>query len=319
MPYGYITELNENVERKHVRYNNRYGLAIAADLYYEKGADQKEGLPALIVGAPYGGVKEQGPAVYANELAQRGFVVLTFDQVYMGESAGEPRHVSSPELFAESFSAAVDYLGVKVPFVDRNKIGAIGICDSAGFVLSAASVDTRIKAVATASMYDITDVRGMMNLSQDQLNEMKDDLAEQRWKDFENGQPEYKPSFPETPYPNVDTLPETDPITNEWQRFYAVPRGFHPNARGNFTTTSSLAMLQFKALDYIKEISPRPILFIYGDRAHSRAYSERAYKLANEPKEKYIVKDAEHIDLYDRVDKIPFEKLELFFNDAFKK
>jgi fermentation-respiration switch protein FrsA (DUF1100 family) len=319
MPYGYITELNENVERKHVRYNNRYGLAIAADLYYQKGADEKEGLPALIVGAPYGGVKEQGPAVYANELAQRGFVVLTFDQVYMGESAGEPRHVSSPDLFAESFSAAVDYLGVKVPFVDRNKIGAIGICGSAGFVLSAASVDTRIKAVATASMYDITDVRGMMNLSQDQLNKMKDDLAEQRWKDFANGQPEYKPSFPETPYPSVDALPETDPITNEWQRFYAVPRGFHPNARGNFTTTSSLAMLQFKALDYIKEISPRPILFIYGDRAHSRAYSERAYKLANEPKEKYIVKDAEHIDLYDRVDKIPFDKLEAFFNDALKK
>ena len=127
MPYGYITRLNENVERTHVRYNNRYGIAIAADVYTAKDLDRSRKHPALIVGAPYGGVKEQGPCVYANELAQRGFVVLTFDQVYMGESGGEPRHVSSPDLFAESFSAAVDYLGVKLPYVDREKIGAIGI------------------------------------------------------------------------------------------------------------------------------------------------------------------------------------------------
>lgn len=313
MAYGYITELSKQVHRDHIKFHNRYNTTLAGDLYYAKDIDKHQQLPALIVGAPYGGVKEQGPVVYANELAQRGFVVLTLDQANMGESAGEPRHVSSPGLFAESFSAAVDYLGIQVPFVDREKIGDIGICGSGGFSLAAAAVDPRIKAIATASMYDITDVRGMMNLSKEQIDKMKKQLAEQRWDDYANGQPEYKPSFPTKPYPDVDALPDVDPISKEWLRFYAVPRGFHPNARGNFTTTSNMAMMQFSALDYIDEITPRPILFIYGDRAHSRAFSERSYDLAKEPKEKFIVKDCEHIDLYDRVDKIPFDKLESFF------
>lgn len=178
MAYGYITELSKQVHRDHIKFHNRYNTTLAGDLYYAKDIDKHQQLPALIVGAPYGGVKEQGPVVYANELAQRGFVVLTFDQANMGESAGEPRHVSSPGLFAESFSAAVDYLGIQVPFVDREKIGDIGICGSGGFSLVAAAVGPRIKAIATASMYDITDVRGMMNLSKEQIDKMKKQLAE---------------------------------------------------------------------------------------------------------------------------------------------
>lgn len=310
---GYITKLSENVERVHVRYNNRYGIAIAADLYTAKDLDKSKKHPALIVGAPYGGVKEQGPCVYANELAQRGFVVLTFDQVYMGESGGEPRRVSSPELFTESFSAAVDYLGVKIPFVDRERIGAVGICGSGGFALSAAQMDTRIKAVATASMYVMTDA-ARLGMSTEDIAAAKDELSRKRWEDFENGEPEYIPAFPEEPF---DEVPEgVEEPAAEWLRFYAIPRGHHCNARGGFTTTSNLAMMNYRLLDYVEEISPRPILMLVGDRAHSKFFSENVYAAAAEPKELYVVEDAEHIDLYDRTDRIPFDKLESFFKES---
>jgi len=318
MSYGYITKLSDKVERVHARFNNRFGIAIAADIYTAKDIDRSKKYPALIIGAPYGGVKEQGPCVYAGELAQRGFVVLTFDQVFMGESGGEPRNVSDPALFVESFSAAVDYIGVKLPFVDRERIGAVGICGSGGFALSAAQCDTRIKAVATASMYDISDVRSMFGNDKAVLEGMKKQISEQRWKDFENGYPEYNPTFPEEPYANEAALPAKDPLSNEWDRFYAVPRGHHPSARGGFTTTSNLSFTNFRLLDFIDEISPRPILFIVGDRAHSKAFSEKAYAAAAEPKELYVVDDAEHIDLYDRTDRIPFDKLESFFKDNLK-
>ena len=312
---GYITKLNENVERIHVRYNNRYGIAIAADLYTAKNLDKSTKHPALIVGAPYGGVKEQGPCVYANELAQRGFVVLTFDQVYMGNSGGEPRRVSSPELFTESFSAAVDYLGVKLPFVDRERIGAVGICGSGGFALSAAQMDTRIKAVATASMYVMTDA-ARLGMSAEDIAAAKDALSRKRWEDFENGEPEYIPSFPEEPF---DEVPDgVEEPAAEWLRFYAVPRGHHCNARGGFTTTSNLAMMNYRLLDYVEEISPRPILMVVGDRAHSKFFSENVYAAAAEPKELFVVEDAEHIDLYDRTDRIPFDKLESFFKENLK-
>lgn len=312
---GYIQKLSEKVEREHVRYNNRFGIAIAGDLYTAKGMDKSKKYPALIVGAPYGGVKEQGPCVYANEMAQRGFVVLAFDPCYMGESAGEPRRVSSPELFTENFSAGVDYLGLQ-EFVDREKIGVIGICGSGGFALSAAQIDTRIKAVATASMYDMTAASRLMMDSKEKIFAAKDALSRQRWVDVENGYPEYVPTFPEEPLGAVpEGMGEPDA---EWFRFYAVKRGHHPNARGGFTTTSNLPFMNCKLLDYIDEISPRPILFIMGDRAHSRFFSENAYAAAAEPKEIYNVEDAEHIDLYDRVDRIPFDKLESFFQENLK-
>ena len=312
---GYITKLNKNVERIHVRYNNRYGIAIAADIYTAKDLDKTKKHPALIVGAPYGGVKEQGPCVYANELAQRGFVVLTFDQVFMGESGGEPRRVSSPELFTESFSAAVDYLGVKLPYVDREKIGVIGICGSGGFALSAAQMDTRIKAVATASMYVMTDA-ARLGMSAENIAAAKDAFSRKRWEDFANGEPEYIPGFPEEPFDEVPAGVE-EPAA-EWLRFYAVRRGHHCNARGGFTTTSNLAMMNYRLLDYVQEISPRPILMLVGDRAHSRFFSENVYAAASEPKELFVVEDAEHIDLYDRTDRIPFDKLESFFKENLK-
>lgn len=315
MANGYIFDLNVDVVREEVTYKNRYGFDIAGELYMFKDVDLTQKHPALIVGAPYGGVKEQGPGVYANELAQRGFIVLTFDQTFMGDSQGMPRHVSSPEIFTENFSAAVDYLGL-LEFVDREKIGAIGICGSGGFALSAAQVDTRIKAVATASMYDISDsTRGNGKLTREELQAMKEQLSQQRWTDAEKGYPEYIPGFPLEP---AAVMPEgLDPTSEIWFKFYGMKRGHHPHARGGFTTTSSLSFLNTRLLDFIDEISPRPILFIIGDQAHSKYYSETAYANAAEPKELYVVDDADHIDLYDRVDRIPFDKMEEFFKEAF--
>lgn len=316
MDKQYIFELNENVNRTEVSYKNRYGLQIAGELYTSKQIDKTQKYPTLIVGAPYGGVKEQGPGVYANELAQRGFVVLTFDQSFMGDSNGEPRHVSSPDIFVENFSAAVDFLGLQ-DFVDREKIGTIGICGSGGFALSAAQCDTRIKAVATASMYDMSEaVRGQGQMSIEELSAFKEKLSLQRWEDAKNGYPEYNPSFPLAP---LDEIPdELDDIAKLWFRFYGTKRGHHPHARGGFTTTSQLAFLNFRLLDFIDEISPRPILLIMGDKAHSQSFSQMAYEKAKQPKELYIVEDADHIDLYDRVDRIPFNKLEAFFKSNLK-
>ena len=309
----YTFELSDNVTRTAVSYKNRYGINLAGDLYMAKNLDTTKQYPALIIGPPYGGVKEQGAGVYANQLAQRGFVVLAFDPSYNGESSGEPRHTSSPDIFAEDFSAGVDYLGTR-HFVDREKIGAIGICGSGGFALSAAQVDKRIKAVATASMYDIS--KGGDGLTAQQLDETLEQLGEQRWEDFEKGEPEYNPSFPAEP---DDSVPEgLDPVSEEFYSYYGVERGHHPNARGGFNTTSQLPFFNYQLLNHIDTISPRPILFIMGENAHSRFYSEDAYEAAAEPKELYIVPDAIHIDLYDQVDKIPFDKMESFFKEAFQ-
>lgn len=307
-----IFELSEKVTVENVSYKNRYGIIIAADMYLSKDIDKSKKYPAIVIGTPYGGVKEQGAGIYAQNMAERGFVAIAFDESCNGESSGEPRHVSSPDIFVEDFSAGVDFLGTR-PFVDRNRIGAIGICGSGGFAVTAAQVDRRIKAVATASMYDMSRVKRKGwedGMTDKQRNEYFDQLGEQRWKDFENGYPEMTPSFP-------DEIPEEDidPISSEFMEYYVAPRGHHPNSIGAFTITSDMSFMNFPLMNYIDTISPRPILFIIGENAHSRYFSEDAYEMAVEPKELYIVPGARHIDLYDRTDMIPFDKLESFFSE----
>ncbi|HEY8804933.1 MAG TPA: alpha/beta hydrolase [Clostridium sp.] len=312
---NYIFELSNKVTRKSVSYKNRYGIMISADLYIAKDFDENKKYPAVIVGAPYGGVKEQGPGIYAQNMAERGFVALTFDPSFNGYSGGEPRHMSSPDFFVEDFSAAVDYIATR-SFVDRNKIGVIGICGSGGFALSAAQVDRRIKAVATVSMYDISRVasKGFMDsLANDERNAMLDVLNEQRYAEFEGNAPVLSQrgapmGFDET----------TDPIGREFGEFYSTPRGYHPNSITQFTLTSNMSFMNFPLLANIKTISPRPILFIIGENAHSRYFSEDAFKEALEPKELYIVPNAVHVDLYDKRDLIPFDKLESFFTENMK-
>ena len=310
----YLTfSLSDKVTKQNVYYKNRYGITVAAHLYIPKNRDATKKYPAIVIGTPYGGVKEQGAGIYAQNMAERGFIALAIDESYNGESGGEPRHVSSPDVFTEDFSAGVDFLGT-LPFVDRAKIGAIGICGSGGFALKAAQVDHRIKAVATTSMYDMSGVmrNGWMNsMTADQRHETLDQLAEQRWKDVNKGTPELTPSFPNEP---VTAIPAgLDPITSEFFEYYGMKRGHHPNSIGVFTKTSSLAFINFPLLNYIETISPRPILLVIGENAHSRYFSEDAYKQAAEPKELYIVPKARHIDLYDRTDMIPFDKLTSFF------
>lgn len=306
-------ELSEKVTVEKVSYKNRYGITVVADMYLSKDIDKSKKYPAIVIGTPYGGVKEQGAGIYAQNMAERGFVAIAFDESFNGESSGEPRHVSSPDIFVEDFSAGVDFLGTR-PFVDRNRIGAIGICGSGGFAVTAAQVDPRIKAVATASMYDISSmIRDGFGktMTDEQRAQTLVQLGEQRWKDFENGTPEVPVGFPSEP---ADSIPEgLDPISSEFFEYYGMERGHHPNAGAAFTITSSMSFMNFPLMNYIDNISPRPILFIIGENAHSRYFSEDAYERAAEPKELYIVPGARHIDLYDRTDMIPFDKLESFF------
>lgn len=311
-------DLSDDVTVEKVTYKNRYGIEVSAEMYTSKTLDRSKRHPAIIIGTPYGGVKEQGAGIYAMTLARRGFVTLAFDESFNGESGGEPRHVSSPDIFVEDFSAGVDFIGTR-PFVDRNRIGVIGICGSSGFAVTAAQVDKRIKAVVTASMYDMSRVNHYGwedSMSKEEYDKMLDRLGEQRWEDFEKGGPQYIPSFPEEV---TDSVPAgLDPISAEFWEYYAMERGHNPRARGGFTTTSNMAFINFPLMNYIETISPRPILFIIGENAHSRYFSEDAYRRAAEPKELYIVPGARHIDLYDRTDMIPFDKIESFFREYLK-
>jgi fermentation-respiration switch protein FrsA (DUF1100 family) len=308
---GYTFALSDEVTRTPVRYKNRYGIDIAGDLYQRKGLDESAAHPALVIGPPHGGVKEQGPGVYAQEMAERGFVALAFDPSYNGESGGEPRHITSPEVFAEDFSAGVDFLGT-LPHVDRERIGAIGICGSGGFALSAAQVDTRIKAVATSAMYDISRVQRngwQDSASDDERRTTLEGLAAQRWKDVDAGEPQLQPTFP------AEIPPGLDPITSEFFEYYVADRGHHPRSIGGFTVTSSTSHINFGELRHLADIAPRPILLVTGDQAHSRYFSETVHEQATGPKELLVVPGARHIDLYDRTELIPFDRLEKFFAD----
>jgi hypothetical protein len=197
----YIFQLSDNVVRTHVYYDTRFGIEIAGDLYVAKDLDQSRKYPAIVIGPPFGGVKEQGPGVYANELARRGFVVLTFDPAYHGYSGGEPRYTTSTVLYAEDFCAGVDFLGT-LPYVDREKIGSIGICGSGGFSIAAASMDTRIKAVVTSAMYDIS---GMSGMKGEMRNRMLEGAAQQRWAYVDSGEPTVQYAYPEAP---LDEVPD---------------------------------------------------------------------------------------------------------------
>jgi fermentation-respiration switch protein FrsA (DUF1100 family) len=311
-------EKSDKVIHEKVTYPNRFGITISADMYLPKTIDKSKKYPAIIVGTPYGGVKEQGAGIYAQEMAKRGFVSIAFDESFNGESSGWPRRVSSPDIFVEDFSAGVDFIGTR-PFVDRDKIGVIGLCGSGGFAVTAAQVDLRIKAIATVSMYDMSRVNRYGwkdSITDEKRSEILTELGNQRWKDFEKGTPELAPSFPDKP---AKSIPKgLDPITSEFFEYYAMERGHHPNSIGAFTKTSNLSFMNFPLMNYIKSISPRPLLFIMGENAHSRYFTEDACKMAAEPKELYIVPEARHIDLYDRVDMIPWKKLNDFFTKALK-
>jgi fermentation-respiration switch protein FrsA (DUF1100 family) len=308
----YTFPLSDKVSRQKVTFKNRFGITLTGDLYLPKNRGTQP-LAALAICGPFGAVKEQSSGLYANQMAERGFIALAFDPSYTGESGGEPRNVASPDINTEDFSAAVDFLGLQRT-VDRNRIGIIGICGWAGFALNATAVDKRVKAVATTSMYDMSRVnaKGYFDkLTAEERTRMLEQLGEQRWKDAELG--EVSIGARNLPEKLTGNEPQ---FVKEYFDYYRTQRGFHPrslNSNSGWTTTNPISFMNTPLLTYIKEISPRPLLLIAGENAHSRYFSEDAYKAATEPKELVIIANAVHVDLYDKVDVIPFEKLTSFF------
>lgn len=315
----YTFTLSDKVTREKVTFKNRYGITLTGDLYLPKDR-ASDSIPGIAVSGPYGAVKEQASGLYANELAQRGFAVVAFDPAYTGESGGEPRNVASPDINTEDFSAAIDFLGTQ-SFVDREKVGIMGICGFGGMGLNATAVDKRVKAVAVTSMYDMSRVtaKGYFDsMTAEQRSGMLEQLGQQRWKDAENGETAYAGGGLPTPEQLTGDEPE---FVQGYVNYYKTERGFHPrsiNSNGSWTITNSLSFMNMPLLTYIGEISPRPILIIAGENAHSRYFSEDAYKAANEPKELMIIPGAVHTDLYDKTDIIPFDKLETFFTENLK-
>lgn len=315
------------VDQRKVTFKNRYGITLAADLYQPKNVSGE--LPAIAISGPFGAVKEQSSGLYAQTMAENGFVTVAFDPSYTGESSGEPRNLASPDINTEDFSAAVDFLGLQAN-VDRNRIGAIGICGFSGMVLTAATSDSRIKAVATVSMYDMS--RSMSRSYKDsytleQRHKVIDYLSQQRWADAKSGKPSL--GYHEVPFDehgNIvkgqrvlpGTLPaDPNPVLASFFDYYRTARGFHPrgiNSTTAWTATTPVSFFSFPMYANIEMISPRPVLLVAGENAHSRYYSEDVYTAASEPKTLLLVPNADHVDLYDQMDKIPFDKLTAFFD-----
>ena len=311
---------SDKVTVQKVNFKNQYQMNVSGNLFIPKNLDANTKSAAIVVGHPMGAVKEQSANLYATKLAEKGFVTLSLDLSFWGESEGRPRNAVSPDIYAEDFSAAVDFLGTR-PFIDKERIGALGICGSGSFVISAAKIDPRMKAIATVSMYDMgaANRNGLKHgQTLEQRKETIAQAAQQRYVEFTGGETLYTSG-------TVHQLDEnTHPIQREFYDFYRTPRGEYTPASSSKdltthpTLTSNIKFMNFYPFNDIETISPRPILFIAGADAHSREFSEEAYKLAGQPKEFVIIPGAGHVDLYDRVDLIPFGKLASFFQSNLK-
>ena len=311
---------SDKVTVQKVTFKNLYNMKVVGNLYMPKGLDKKIKSPAIIVGHPMGAVKEQSSNLYAQKLAEQGFVTLAIDNSFWGESEGKPRNAVLPDVYSEAFSAAVDFLGTRA-FIDKERIGVLGLCGSGSFVISAAKIDPRMKAIATVSMYDMGGVsRNGLNHSQtlEQRKQMIADAAQQRYVEFPGGETKYIGGTEHKLNKN------THPIQREFYDFYRTPRGeftpagSSPELTTHPTLSSVTKFMNFYPFNDIETISPRPMLFITGSEAHSKEFSEEAYRLAGQPKELVIIPGAGHVDLYDRVNLIPFDKLTTFFKANLK-
>lgn len=307
---------SDKVDVQKVSFKNRFGITLVGDLYTPKNRPAEK-MAAIAVSGPFGAVKEQVSGRYAQTMAERGFVTLAFDPSYTGESGGEPRDVASPDINTEDFSAAVDFLSNQSD-VNPDKIGIIGICGFGGFGLNAAAIDTRIKATVTVTMYDMTRVtaKGYFDsMDENARYELKESLNKQRTEDFKNRTYAKAPGLP-------DKLTGDEPqFVKDYVGFYKTKRGFHERSigsNGGWNVTSSLSLINMPILAYSSEIR-NAVLMIHGEKAHSRYFSEDAFKnLKGSNKELYIVEGANHVDLYDNLEKIPFDKIETFFKTYLK-
>ena len=306
---------SDKVNHHKVTFRNRFGIMLAADLYEPKSANGK--LPAIAICGPFGAVKEQCSGLYAQILAERGFLTIAFDPSFTGESGGQPRYVASPDINTEDFSAAVDFLST-FEGVDSNRIGILGICGWGGLALNAAAIDTRIKATVSSTMYDMSrcTANGYFDsVDADGRYEARQALNAQRTKDYKNGNYQLGGGV-------VDPLPDDAPFfVKDYYEYYKTPRGYHArslNSNGGWNTTSAISFMNTKLLSYADEIRSA-VLVIHGDKAHSCYFSKDAFKLLKgDNKELLLISNAVHTDLYDRVDVIPFDKIELFFNTYLK-